>query len=285
MKCTLCGEEGHRCDNKKFHPMKKSINESKLEVENCVNILHEQTIEMIITDVIEYIVPTEKEITDEFNADFNLNFTKCVKGYHLINDDPIKETPWEDINAIILNASGCFIESQSNGSHKSGGDLSCSFGDLSNKSTKYDTGCKSFKISSYRLTTVCSDKNPGKIEDIINEINNRKNFKYYSIIVREERKGSFRYDWYLIPSDFHVFDPASYTWKPKTRKKGNNKDTITGWETNDLNGSRMSITFSMSSQLWIDINITDEIKQFIVSSCHVNRGRKFNYIQLYDMNI
>ena len=121
-------------------------------------------------------------------------------------------------------------------------------------------------------------------KNIINEINNRKNFKYYSIIVREEKKGSFRYDWYLIPSDFHVFDPASYTWKPKTRKKGNNKDTITGWETNDINGSRMSITFSMSSQLWIDINITEELKQFIVSSCHVNRGRKFNYIQLYDMN-
>jgi len=34
--------------------------------------------------------------------EFAINFAKCVKGYHLINDDPIKESPWEDINAIIL---------------------------------------------------------------------------------------------------------------------------------------------------------------------------------------
>ena len=45
----------------------------------------------------------------------------------------------------------------------------------------------------------------------------------------------------------------------------------------------MSITFSMSSQLWIDINITDEVKKFIISSCKVNTGKKYNYIQLYEM--
>ena len=31
-------------------------------------------------------------------ASLATNFTKCVKGYHLINDDPIKEARWEDIN-------------------------------------------------------------------------------------------------------------------------------------------------------------------------------------------
>jgi hypothetical protein len=109
-----------------------------------------------------------------------------VKGYHLINDDPIKETPWEDINAIILNASNCNVISQSKGSHKPSGDLSCSLGDFSNKSTQYEAENSAFKISSYRLTKVCSDKTPGKIEDIIAEINSRKNFAFYSIIVREE---------------------------------------------------------------------------------------------------
>lgn len=34
------------------------------------------------------------------------NFEKCARGYHLINDDPIKETPWDDINAQVLNSSG-----------------------------------------------------------------------------------------------------------------------------------------------------------------------------------
>ena len=38
----------------------------------------------------------------------------------------------------------------------------------------------------------------------------------------------------------------------------------------------------MSSQLWIDLNITEEMKKFIVGSCTVNIGRKYNYIQLYE---
>ena len=221
-------------------------------------------------------------ISDELRSRLSSNFAKCVKGYHLVNDDPIKETPWEDINAIILNASGCDVHSQSNGSHKSGGDLSSSLGTFSDKSTQYGAGNESFKISSYRLTTVCSDKTPGKIEDIIAEINNRKNFNYYSIIVREDTETQILYEWYLIPSDFPALNPASYKWQPKLGKTGKNKGATTGWETDLLSGSSMSITFSMSSQLWIDVNITDEMKKFIVGSCRVNRGRKYNYIQLYE---
>ena len=223
-------------------------------------------------------------VTDEVRKNLSFNFEKAVKGYHLINDDPIKETPWEDINAIVLNAASCNVNSQSNGSHKSGGDLSCSLGEFSNKSTQYDPGNTSFKISSYRLTTVCSDKSTGKIEDIIAEINKRKNFNFYSIIVREDTEMQFRYDWYLIPSDFSALNPASYTWHPKLGKTGKNKGAVTGWETDVQNGSSMSITFSMSSQLWIDVNITDELKKFIISSSIVTKGRKYNYIDMYDMN-
>lgn len=221
-------------------------------------------------------------LSEESLKNLSANFTKCVKGYHLINDDPIKETPWEDINAQVLSASGCIINSQSNGSHKPGADLSCSLGDLSNKSTQYETGNKSFKLSSYRLTTVCSDKTPGKIEDIIAEINSRKNFKFYSIIVRYEKDNEIQYDWYLIPSDYPQFNPSSYKWIPKVGKQGKNKGSTTGWETDTIGGSSMSITFSMSSQLWLDIVITEEMKKFIIASCKVNKGRKLNYIQLYN---
>lgn len=221
-------------------------------------------------------------ISDEIRVRLGENFAKCVKGYHLVNDDPIKETPWEDINAIILKASGCIVKSQSNGSHKSGGDLSCSLGDFSNKSTQYEAKKNSFKLSSYRLTTVCSDKTPGKIEEIIAEIENRKNFAFYSIIVREDTLTQILYDWYLIPSDFPAMDSASYKWHPKLGKTGKNKGAITGWETNTLNDSSMSITFSMSSQLWIHVNVTEELKKYVIGSCHVNRDRKYNYIQLYE---
>jgi hypothetical protein len=224
-------------------------------------------------------------ISDDIRISLAANFMKCVKGYHLINDDPIKETPWEDINAIILNASGCPVNSQSNGSHKSGGDLLCSLGCFSNKSTQYDKDNNSFKISSYRLTTVCSEKTPGNIDNIIDVINNRKNFSFYSIIVREDRNCQILYDWYLIPSDFPELNPSSYSWSPKIGKTGKNKGTITGWETNLLNESSMAITFSMSSQLWINLKITDKLKKFIIGSCLINRGRKYNYIELYENHI
>ena len=221
-------------------------------------------------------------LTEEMRALLNTNFTKCVKGYHLVNDDPIKETPWEDINTVVLNASGCPVHSKSNGSHQSGGDISCSLGDLSNKSTQYEKGNQAFKISSYRLTTVCSDKEPGSIDAIIGEINRRKNFNYYSIIVRQEIGNEILYDWYLIPSDFPAFDPASYQWTPKLGKVGKNKGAVIGWETNTVQGSSMSITFSMSSQLWLDIAITEEMKQFIIGTTTVQKGKKYNYIQLYE---
>ncbi len=221
-------------------------------------------------------------ISDEIRPRLELNFTKCVKGYHLVNDDPIKESPWESVNADILSASGCPVNSQSNGSHKPGGDLSCSLGCFSNKSTQYDPGNKSFKISSYRLTGVCSDKQPGNIPEIIAEINKRKDFSHFSIMVRQETEKQFHYDWYLIPSDFPVFDPACYKWRPKLGKQGKKKGETVGWETDALNGSMMSISFSMSSQLWIDVIITEEMKKFIVGSCLVDRGKKYNYIQLYE---
>jgi len=223
-------------------------------------------------------------ITDDIRSRLSSNFVKCVKGYHLINDDPIKEAPWEQINAIVIEASGYSVISQSNGSHKSGKDLSCSLGCFSNKSTKYKNDNNSFTISSYRLTTVCTDKTHGNIDDIITEINNRKNFTYYSIIVREESNTEILYDWYLIPSNFPALNPSCYTWYPKIGKRGKNKSSETGWETEPLNGSSMSITFSMSSQLWIDLHITEEMKKFIIGSCRVNIGRKYNYIQLYENN-
>jgi hypothetical protein len=120
------------------------------------------------------------------------------------------------------------------------------------------------------------------MDDIIAEIDNRKNFTFYSIIVREDSDTQILYDWYLIPSDFPALNPASYGWHPKLGKVGKNKGATTGWATMPLDGSSMSITFSMSSQLWMDVAITDELKSFIVGSCCVSRGRKFNYIQLYE---
>ena len=226
-----------------------------------------------------------KNITDicENIELIDINFKKCVKGYHLINSSVINETVWEDINAIIFSSLGINIYSKSNGSHSSGMDINCSFGRISNKSAKYSSSKQSIDISSYRLTTVCSEKKCGTSKEIIEEINKRKNFNYYSFILRDETDNkNISYDWLLIPSNYLILDPSSYTWEPTIGKRGNNKDTQVGWKTNVINGCKMSVTFSMSSQLWIHIEMTEEIKKFIIASALVENKPKYNYIDLLD---
>lgn len=224
-------------------------------------------------------------------CDMNLiveNFVKCVKGYHLLNSSPISETMWEDLNFILFSSVGIEVYSKSDGSHSSGMDICCSLGRISNKSSKYPANKKCIDISSYRLTTVCSEKNCGAPLDIIQEINTRKNFDYYSFIVRDETtdKDYITYDWLLIPSNYIVLDPSSYTWEPTLGKRGKNKDTQIGWKTNEIcGGCKMSITFSMSSQLWIHIEMTEEIKKFIVARTKISNKPLYNYIQIADMNI
>ena len=209
-------------------------------------------------------------------------FGKCIKGYHLINTTPVNETVWEDLNSLIFQSIGIQVHSKSDGSHAPGMDIRSTFGNLSNKSAKYTKNKKSIDISSYRLTSVCSDKNCGTIPLIIEEINKRKNFDYYSVLVREETPATISYDWLLIPSNYIVLDPATYEWTPMIGKRGKNKDEQVGWITNTIDGCYMSITFSMSSQLWIHINMSEEIKKFIVASVEIERRDKplYNYMEL-----
>ena len=229
------------------------------------------------------------------NKEFiNIQFNKCIKGFHLVNTSPINETIWEDINAVIFTSIDIKVYSKSEGSHSSGMDIHSSLGRISNKSAKYasskskpksenDGINKKFDISSYRLTTVCSEKKCGTPELFIEEINKRKNFDYYSFIIRDEsNEDTIMYDWVLIPSNYFILDPSSYNWEPSFGKRANNKGNQVGWHTNEINGSKMTITFSMSSQLWVHIEMTEEIKKFIIASAEVANKTTYNYIEIYD---
>lgn len=232
-----------------------------------------------------YLLTTLKNKCENLKLiDIDINFKKCVKGYHLINSSAINETMWEDINALVFTYSGIEVYSKSDGSHSPGMDINCSLGRISNKSAKYSNNKKSIDISSYRLTTVCSEKKCGNPIEIIEEINKRKNFHYYSFIVRDETSNSenINYDWLLIPSNYLVLDPSSYTWEPTIGKRGKNKDTQVGWHTNEIDGCKMSITFSMSSQLWIHIEMREEIKKFIIASVEVSNKPIYNYIDILE---
>jgi hypothetical protein len=235
------------------------------------------------------LVIVEDTITmDEVNkALINENFTKCVRGYHLINNSPIKEAVWEDINSTVFMRSGIEVFSKSDGSHLSGMDINSALGRISNKSAKYSSGKTHFDISSYRLTTVCSENSCGTVEDIITEINGRKNFDFYSIIIRKEEGSQstipiIEYDWLLIPSTHPVLSPASYEWSPSIGKRGKKKDSQVGWHTNTINGCSMKIEFAMSSQLWMMIEMTEELKQYIIANVTIVADSKYNYIDLHD---
>lgn len=175
-------------------------------------------------------------------------FKKCVVGYHLMNASPINETVWEDLNELILTACGVEVINKSNESHLPGMDINCSLGRLSNKSAKYYNK-KNISISSYRLTTVCSDRKCGTPEDIIKEINKRKNFDFYSCIIRDENKenNTIKYDWLMVPANYTILDPSSYDWILTIGQKGDKKNIQVGWNTNEIDGSKMRIVFSMSS--------------------------------------
>lgn len=231
--------------------------------------------------------PMTTPMTAPLMETMNENFGKCIKGYHLVNMSPINETVWEEINALIFVQSGINVYSKSEGGHLSGMDISSSIGNISNKSAKYSRDRASIDISSYRLTTVCSEKNCGNVQSIVDEINKRKNFDYYSLIIRDETtdkevQSHIHYDWLLVPSDYNVLDPAAYEWVPTIGKRGKNKDMQVGWHTNEINGCKMSITFSMSSQLWMHIDMTGEIKKYIIASGKADKVPKYNYMQLYE---
>ena len=230
--------------------------------------------------IIEEEVPVVPSINKHLFSD---NFVKCISGYHYINTEPINETVWEAINGQVLEFSGCPVKNTSRGSHLSGKDITCGLGGLSNKSAKYAKKGAEFAISSYRLTTVCSDKDCGNVTSIVQEINSRKNYDYYSFIVRGETKESISYDWYLIPADYPALSPESYTWEPMYGQRGKKTGEQVGWKTNEINGSKMSITFSMSSQLWLSVAVTEELKTFIVGNCVVSKKTKLNYLEIYDM--
>jgi hypothetical protein len=63
--------------------------------------------------------PSVKTISDvcENIELIDVNFKKCVQGYHLINASIIKESVWEDINSLIFSSVGIEVFAQSEGSH------------------------------------------------------------------------------------------------------------------------------------------------------------------------
>lgn len=199
-------------------------------------------------------------------------FHREVLGYHIINEEPIKEARWEEINRNFMSRY-CRTNWGAFGSHRSGVDNIFQGHSVSNKTAKM-TGNK-IQVSSYRLTSKCSKASPGNIDDIVDEIERRdESFQYYSLLVRDEYMNQIHYMWYLIPRDYYIFNTRNHTWCPTI---GRDK-TQTGWMSNHA-----KIVFSMSSQLWFSFD-AQEIDPFLVSSVDVDLTLpRISYGDLYRM--
>ena len=292
MPCKRCKQEGHNirtCKMEADVPAPQPVKESIPTVQtpqpapplNPEPVPQESdSLDDLVQLFGEKCNTTEMNPLATYRAAYATAFSPTVQGFHLVNESPIKESIWENLNAEIFSAAGCAVTSKSDGGHKSGADIVCAIGGISNKSSSYEKDCTQFKISSYRLTSVCSESNPADPASIIAEINRRKNYDYYSIIVRSETPASYIYDWYLIPSSCPALNPETYTWVPTTGAKGKKKDCTIGWKTNVVDGSWMSISFSMSSQLWMNFNITEEHKTYKMASATAPKQRRYTYSEL-----
>lgn len=201
-------------------------------------------------------------------------FHSIVLGYHMINKTPIKEGVWEEVNCDIVR-DVCCITDEANGNHVSGKDNRFDNYNISNKSSKTDG--INVTISSYRLSSVCSNKNHDNPQKIINEIEKRdKSFDYYSLLLRNEKgKSIINYDWYIISKDCHVFKIDKIV--PKIGKMGKKKGEVVGWTS-----QYCDITFSMSSQLWYKFNVKN-IEKYKICSTEVDNSKpKINYSQIYN---
>jgi len=187
------------------------------------------------------------------NLNLKMNFNKTlestIKGFHIINKNPIIERNWEEIFVQAYKNNGNSIIYNS-GSHTSGVDCVIDNVKYSNKTSKIKNN--KVNISSYRLTKCNND-----INHIIKEIDIvRKNFNYYALLAREEIDNKIIYNYYKIPANF--FEAKNFIWVKKYTKLGK----FSGWKTNTINNISLDINESMSSQLWIHTN-KDSIKQYL----------------------
>lgn len=190
-------------------------------------------------------------------------FREEIQGYHLMNEEPLKEARWEEINRNIV-AKYVSVTGGAYGSHKSGIDNTFSGQGISNKTTKLQG--KTLQLSSYSLGKVSCEISPGDIKNVINEIQDRdKSFKYYSILIRDEHELKIEYMWYLIPRDYYLFDVAKFNWSPMMGRTKRTKGRQLGWHS-----LRARIIFSMGSQLWFHFE-KNEIQKYLLHNVVVKR--------------
>lgn len=203
---------------------------------------------------------------------FKIALECTIKGFHIINKNPIIERNWEEIFVqAYKNNNKAHSIIYNSGSHTSGVDCTIDGINYSNKTSKIKNN--KIDISSYRLTKCNND-----ITNIIKEIDViRKNFDFYALLAREEINNEIIYNYYKIPANF--FMAKDFQWFKKYTKLGK----FSGWKTNVINNISLDINESMSSQLWIHTN-KDTLKQYLENIINVPVNENtIDYYQIFNI--
>lgn len=190
-------------------------------------------------------------------------FQEEIQGYHLMNEEPLKEARWEEINRNIVSkyvkvSGGAF------GNHASGIDNTFAGQGISNKTCKVYK--ESVQVSSYCLSKVSNEMNPSCIKEVIKEIKKRdESFKYYSLLLRDEQQEFINYSWYLVPKEYYVFNVEKFFWLPLMGRTQRTLGRQLGWYSPNAR-----IMFSMGSKLWFNFE-REEIAQFEIQSVKIMR--------------
>jgi hypothetical protein len=190
-------------------------------------------------------------------------FQEEIMGYHLMNEEPLKEARWEEINRNIVSkyikvSGGAF------GNHTSGIDNTFGGHGISNKTCKVYG--ETIQVSSYCLSKATNELTPNNIKDVITEIQKRdESFNYYSLLLRDEQTQFINYSWYLVPKDYYVFNVEKFFWLPMMGRTKRTKGRQLGWQSPNAR-----IIFSMGSKLWFNFE-KEEIEQFEIQSVRIER--------------
>lgn len=210
------------------------------------------------------------------NHVFLKNLTKTVRGYHLVNNAPIKEAVWEGILSSSLSVTG-IDHTWNRGGHQSGRDISVVDGarriGVSCKSCKDRKGAKQLCLSSYRMTK-CRG-----VDEFIRCIDiERANFDFYGVLSRSENEEMVNYAVHFIPAE--LVKASKLEWTEKLDRDG---ERIVGWESNERDGVQMSVVQSMSNQLWIKLRKDMFAEHCVLNELEVKKGHLMDYVMLYDL--
>jgi len=199
---------------------------------------------------------------------FAQELEKTIRGYHMVNDVPIKEAVWESVLAQSLRRADC-ANTWKQGGHQSGMDILIGDQGISCKTTKM--GRTSFKVSSFRMTKC----NTG--EEFTEEIDvKRNNYSHYCVLARTEYAEELVYDVYVIPSSKVKATPK--TWKEYKNKSGK----ITKWDTDNKDGYGMMVSATMSNQLWIVLQKSAFEEFRTIKDIKIKLGQEMDYASLFE---